>query len=297
MVHDGRFDPLVPCRASATRAAERARTVAARPTASLYGAGLGICQLWGATTTDAGDVLLVVPTDGVVTSALRASPLGDVPARLTITDRTPFPLPHPVRGLVQLTGWVAPVAEYDVTRLVLEFADAHACDSLFDVGLSATLLRLELAEVQLEEAAGTTDVDPYDFLAARPDPVSRAESELVAEHCQALARLAARLQQRVGRLDNVRLLAHGPLRHPVPRAVPQRVLRPPRAVPRSAGRLGGVRRRGRTPAHLRTRLTARRKAWSARRKPRRRWARRQSTDDLHQALRSLQCRFGHSYRG
>ena len=189
------------------QAAERARTVAARPTASLYGAGLGICQLWGATTTDAGDVLLVVPSDGVVTAALRSSPLGDVPARLTVTDRTPFPLPHPVRGLVQLTGWVAPVAEYDVTRLVLDFADAHACDSLFDVGLSATLLRLELAEVQLEEAAGTTDVDPDDFLAARPDPVSRAENELVAEHCQALARLAARLQQRVGRLDNVRLLA------------------------------------------------------------------------------------------
>ena len=75
------------------------------------------------------------------------------------------------------------------------------------MGLSATLLRLELAEVQLEEAAGTTDVDPDDFLAAQPDPVSRAENELVAEHCQALARLAARLQQRVGRLDNVRLLA------------------------------------------------------------------------------------------
>ena len=72
-------------------AAERARTVAARPAASLHGLGLGICQLWGATTTDAGDVLLVVPTDGVVTTALRDSPLGDVPARLTVTDRTPFP--------------------------------------------------------------------------------------------------------------------------------------------------------------------------------------------------------------
>jgi hypothetical protein len=162
--------------------------------------------LWGATTTDAGDVLLVVPTDGPVTMALRRSPLGDVPARLTVTDRTPFPLSHPVRGLVRLSGWVGPIAEYEVTRLVLEFADAHACDRLFDVGLSATLLRLELAEVQLEETGGTTEVEPEDFLAARPDAVSRAENELVTEHCEALVQLASRVQRRVGRHDHVRLL-------------------------------------------------------------------------------------------
>jgi hypothetical protein len=187
-------------------AAERARTIAARPAASLYGLGLGICQLWGATTTVAGDVLLVVPTDGVVTTALRNSPLGDVPARLTVTDRTPFPLTHPFRGLVRLSGWVGPVAEYDLTRLVLEFADVHACDRLFDVGLSATLLRLDVAEVQVEEPGGAADVEPEDFRAARPDGVSRAENDLVAEHCEALVRLASRVQRRVGRHDRVRLL-------------------------------------------------------------------------------------------
>ncbi len=187
-------------------AAERARTVAARPAASLYGVGLGICELWGATTTTEGDVLLVVPTDGVMTRALRASPLGDVPARLTVTDRTPFPVPHPVRGLVQLSGWVAPVAEYDVTRLVLDFADVQPCDSLFDVGLSATLLRTDLVEVQLEEAGATTDLESDDFLTARPDAVSRAEIELMTEQCEALLRLATRVQRRVGRHDHVRLL-------------------------------------------------------------------------------------------
>jgi hypothetical protein len=186
-------------------AAERARTIAALPTASLYGLGLGVCQLWGATTTGEGDVLLVVPTDGAVTTALRTSPLGDVSARLTITDRTPVPVPHPVRGLVQLSGWIEPVAEYDVTRLVLDFADVRACDSLFDVGLSATLLRMELAEVQLEEAGGTSEVEPEDFVAARPDPVSRTETDLLGEQCDALIRLA-RVQRRVGRHDHVGLL-------------------------------------------------------------------------------------------
>jgi hypothetical protein len=187
-------------------AAERARTIAARPAASLYVLGLGICQLWGATTTDAGDVLLVVPTDGAMTAALRHSPLGDVPARLTVTDRTPVPVPHPVRGLLQLSGWIEPIAEYDVTRLVLDFADTQPCDSLFDVGLSATLLRLELGEVQLEEAGGTTQIEPEDFLAARPDAVSRAEIELMAEQCEPLIRLARRVQQRIDRHDAVRLL-------------------------------------------------------------------------------------------
>ena len=107
---------------------------------------------------------------------------------------------------MQLSGWVAPVAEYDVTRLVLDFADAHPCDSLFDVGLSATLLRLDLAEVHLEEAGGTTEVDPEDFLAARPDAVSRAENDLMADQCEALTRLAGRVQRWVGRHDHVRLL-------------------------------------------------------------------------------------------
>jgi hypothetical protein len=187
-------------------AAERARTVAARPAASLYCAGLGISQLWGATTTAAGDVLLVVPVDGAVTTALGNSPVGDVPARLTVTDRTPFPLRHPVRALLQLTGWVTPVPEDDVARSVLDFAEACPAESLFDVGLSATLVRLDLAEVLLEEAGTSTDVDLDDFVAARPDAISRAESELMAQQCEPLSRLSARVQRWAGRQDDVRLL-------------------------------------------------------------------------------------------
>jgi hypothetical protein len=187
-------------------AAERARTVAACPAASLYCSGLGVSQLWGSTTTAAGDVLLVVPLDGAVTAALHESPLGDVPARLIVVDRTPFPLRHPVRGLLQLSGWLTPVAPDDVPRLVLEFAEATPCDSLFDVGLTATLVRLDLAEVVLEEAAVSTEVDVDDFVAARPDVISRAEKELMAQECAPLSRLSARVQRWAGRQDDVRLL-------------------------------------------------------------------------------------------
>jgi hypothetical protein len=187
-------------------AAERARTIATRPLASLHCAGLGVSQLWGATTTLAGEVLLVVPTSGAVTTALADSPLGDVPARLTVTDRTPFPLTHPVRGLLQLSGWLTPVDADDVQRLVLEFAESYAAEALFDVGLTATLVRLELAEVLLEEAGMATDVDVDDFVAARPDAISRAEKELMAEQCEPLSRLSARVQRWAGRQDDVRLL-------------------------------------------------------------------------------------------
>ncbi|MGY2067135.1 DUF2470 domain-containing protein [Blastococcus sp. SYSU DS0619] len=187
-------------------AAERARTVATRPAASLHVAGIGACQVTAATTTGDGDVLLVVPADGGVRTALRHSPTGDVPARLTVTDRAPFPLRHPVRGLVRMTGWLTPVPEQDVPELVLAFADSSPVDALFDVGLGAALVRLDLAEVELEESGTCVDVDPDDFRAARPDVVSRAEEELMAQQCAPLSRLSARVQRWAGRHDDVRLL-------------------------------------------------------------------------------------------
>jgi hypothetical protein len=187
-------------------AAERARTVAARPTSSLCLAGSGICGHWGAATTADGDVLVVVPTDGPVMNALRNSPLGDVPARLIVTDRTPIPMPHPVRGLVQLSGWITPIPADDVQPLVLDFADAYPCDSLFDVGLTATLVRLDLAEVVLEEAGGTTDIEPEEYLAARPDAISAAETDLMTAEPETLGRLSRRVQGWAGRHADVRLL-------------------------------------------------------------------------------------------
>ncbi|MCF6744215.1 DUF2470 domain-containing protein [Blastococcus sp. KM273128] len=187
-------------------AAERARTVALRSAAALHVAGTGSCAVQAATATADGDVLLVVPTGGGVTAALHSSPLGDVPARLTVADRAPFPLRHPVRGLVQLSGWLTPVHEQDVPRLLLDFADSSPADVLFEVGLGASLVRLDLAEVELEESGTRADVDPDDFRSARPDAVSAAETELLAAHRAPLGRLRERVQHWAGRHDDVRLL-------------------------------------------------------------------------------------------
>ncbi|MGY1716487.1 DUF2470 domain-containing protein [Geodermatophilus sp. SYSU D01106] len=186
--------------------AERARTVAARPSAALHAVGLGAVELSLAATTASGQVYVVVPAAGRLATALRESPLGDLPARLTVTDRSPFPLQHPVRGQVELSGWLTPVHPAGVQPALLDLADVRPSDALLDVGLRALLVRLDLAEVVLTDGGATTEVDPDDFAAARPDPLAAAEAGLAAEHGAALTRLLARVQAWAGPRDDVRLL-------------------------------------------------------------------------------------------
>ena len=186
--------------------AECARTVAARASAALHAVGVGAVELTVAGTTSAGQVLVVVPADGRLAAALRTSPLGDLPARLTVTDRSPFAVRHPLRGRVELSGWLSPVHAADVQRSLLDLADVRPSDALLDVGLRAVLVRLDLAEVLLTDGGATHEVDPDAFAAARPDPVGAEESGLAAVHGAALTRLLARVQAWAGPRDDVRLL-------------------------------------------------------------------------------------------
>jgi hypothetical protein len=90
---------------------------------------------------------------------------------VSVVDRAPLPPARPVRARLELTGWLTPVADED--EQVLAFADSCPADVPFDVGLGATLLRLDLAEVLLGEAGVSTAVEPEDHAAARPDPGQR----------------------------------------------------------------------------------------------------------------------------
>ena len=109
-----------------------------------------------------------------------------------------------MRAQVELTGWLAPVG--DQLEQVLAFAESCPADVLFDVGLRATLLRLDLAEVVLEESGVVTEVAPEEYAAARPDPVSAAEGDLLVAHAGALAVLRSRVLRWAGRGDDVCLL-------------------------------------------------------------------------------------------
>ncbi|WP_409332102.1 DUF2470 domain-containing protein [Trujillonella humicola] len=192
--------------AGAPSPAERARTVATCATACVHALGQGTAPLLAATTTAGGEVLLVVPRSGGLADAVRRSPLGDLPARLTVTRRSALPLRDPVRGRLELAGWLTPVAPPAEATLVLDFAEACAADVLLDVGLTATLLRLDVAEVLLEEHGSCTPIEPEDFVAARPDPLAVDEADLLGEHAGPLAELGARVRLWAGEDDGVHLL-------------------------------------------------------------------------------------------
>jgi hypothetical protein len=199
-------------------AAERARTVATRPAASVQALGLGTSRLSAAATLDDGRVLVVVPRSGGLATAVHEAPEGDLPAKVTVTSRSSQPLRNPLRARLELAGWLTPVPAEEAD-LVLAFAAVRPDDVLLDVGLTATLLRLDLAEVLLHEGGGCTEVTPEDYAAARPDPLGAAEADLVSEHAGPLAELCARVQAWAGD-DPVHLLGvdrHGVLFRVEPR--------------------------------------------------------------------------------
>jgi hypothetical protein len=201
-------------------AAERARTVATRPAASVQALGLGTSRLLAAATLDDGRVLVVVPRSGGLAAAVREAPEGDLPAKVTVTSRSSQPLRNPLRARLELSGWLTPVPAGDEAELALAFAAVRPDDVLLDVGLSATLLHLDVAEVLLHEGGGWTEVTPEDYAAARPDPLAAAEDDLMGEHAGPLAELCARVQAWAGE-DPVHLLGldrHGVLFRVEPRS-------------------------------------------------------------------------------
>jgi hypothetical protein len=186
-------------------AAERARTVATRPAASVQALGLGTSRLLGAATLEDGLVLVVVPRSGGLATAVREAPEGDLAAKVTVTSRSSEPLRNPLRARLELAGWLTPVPAAEEAELVLAFATVRPDDVLLDVGLSATLLCLDVAEVLLTEGDGWTEIAPEEYAAARPDPLGAAEDDLIAEHAGPLAELRARVQTWAGD-DPVHLL-------------------------------------------------------------------------------------------
>jgi hypothetical protein len=176
-------------------AAERVRTVAARPGAAVCAAGIDGSRVLAHATTADGRVLLVVPTDGEVCAAVTGVADGDLAALVLVTDHAPLPLRDPVRAQAWLSGWLAPVRPADQRAATLAFAEVAPVGALLDVGHRNTLLRLDLAEVVLGEGGAVVEVSPEDYLAAEPDPLAGVEAaalqHLVAEHPEELALLAS----------------------------------------------------------------------------------------------------------
>ena len=173
--------------------AERARTVAARPGAAVCASGIAGSRVPAHATTAAGQVLLIVPTDGEVCAAVSGAADGDLAALVLVTDHAPVPLRDPVRAQVWLSGWLTPVRAADERAAALAFADVQPVGELLDVGRGNTLLRLDLAEVVLGEGGTVVEVPPEAYLAAEPDPLAGIEAtalrHLVSAHPDELSAL------------------------------------------------------------------------------------------------------------
>lgn len=205
--------PPEPGRAADVRPspAERARTVTTRPTATVSAAAVRCSRLPAHAVTDAGQFLLVVPSDGDLAAAVRHAPGQDLSTLVMVSDHAPVPLRRSVRAQLWLSGWATPVRLEDRREALLAFAEANPAGPLLDVGRTATLLRLDLAEVVLGEGGEGVDLGPQEFLAARPDPLAPLEAEtlrhLDSDHPEFLAILTGLLPEGVvGERDVVRPL-------------------------------------------------------------------------------------------
>lgn len=156
-------------------------------------AALTVGRLLAHTVTRAGQVLLVVPADGDLLSAVRAAPDQDLSALVLVSDHAPVRLRRPVRAQLWLSGWATPVRPVDRHAAVLAFAEPRPSPALLDVGSTAELLRLDLAEVVLGEGGEGIDVSPR----AAPDPLAGIECDhlrhLATDHADVLDLLAGRL--------------------------------------------------------------------------------------------------------
>jgi hypothetical protein len=158
-------------------AAERARTVAARAGASVCAAGIEGSRVLAHAVTADGQVLLLVPREGELLAAVDRAPDADLSALVMVTDHAPVALRRPVRAQLWLSGWVTTVRPRDERAAVLAFADVRPEEVLLDVGRTAALLRLDLAEVVLGERGEGIDVSPHEFRTACPDPLAAVEAD------------------------------------------------------------------------------------------------------------------------
>ncbi|MFY1637564.1 DUF2470 domain-containing protein [Solwaraspora sp. WMMB335] len=132
-------------------------------------------------TDPMGQILLLTGETDPMGAALRPTDgAADTAVVLDVTD-TPPVAGAPSRGRVWVSGWVSPLDGAPARLAALDFADVHATGDLLDVGRGASIYRMEVAEIRLDQSGVTTDVDPDEYAAAEPDPLDGIETELLTD--------------------------------------------------------------------------------------------------------------------
>ncbi|GAB2950698.1 DUF2470 domain-containing protein [Micromonospora polyrhachis] len=128
-----------------------------------------------------GRVLLLVSVTSDLAMALwPAVGAEDVAMVLDVRDLPPG-AGAPSLGRVWLSGWASVLDGQEARQAALDFFDVDPSGDLLDVGRGFALYRFEVAEVRLEQADRTINVDPEEYASAEPDPLHQIERELLAD--------------------------------------------------------------------------------------------------------------------
>jgi hypothetical protein len=128
-----------------------------------------------------GGVLLLSPRDGAFATAARPPESTDDTAMVLDISDVPPMAGSPSLGRVWVSGWVRPLGGDEARQAALDYADVDASGDLLDVGAGQVLHRMEVAEVRHERHEKLVDIDPDEYAAASPDPLSRIEFDLIAD--------------------------------------------------------------------------------------------------------------------
>ncbi len=93
-----------------------------------------------------------------------------------LVDLSPVPLREPVRGLLWITGRLAPVGLDAARDLAVGLAADRPDPRLLDLGHGATMLRLTPISMVVADADGTHPVTPATFAASAADPFCHQEA-------------------------------------------------------------------------------------------------------------------------
>ncbi|MWA04003.1 DUF2470 domain-containing protein [Actinomadura sp. LD22] len=163
-------------RVTGPTAAERARTLA-------YGMGDGVLVAPGvphtpvpAYTTDLdGRPLLLLPVESALVKALDRA--DGRPATLRISDVAPVPLADRMRGRAWLHGWLTELPPAGLRGAALRLSRPHPRPELLDLAAEEpprdrtwTVLTMDVAQVEIEDAWGGATLEPEEYAAGAPDP-------------------------------------------------------------------------------------------------------------------------------
>ena len=162
-------------------AAERARTLAYGVADGVLAApGVPYAQVTAHITDEHGVPLLLMPAASPVVAAL-AGAGDDLTATLRLSDVAPVPLADRVRGRAWLHGWVSRLPDDELRGAALTLSRLHPRPELLDLAAGGdwTILAMDVAEIEVEDAWGSATLEPEEYALALPDPFVAVEAGLL----------------------------------------------------------------------------------------------------------------------